>query len=113
NYGVALAHLLIGVRNLRAFLRRMEIDREEVRRDLERHPEALSEAVQIRARLRGVDLLEEIRALGTGDTSYLERLRRLLEGRGLSASEIIPEAAEKYLGLAPLVAELVSRLVKS
>jgi len=111
NYGVALAHLLIGAKNLAAYLERMEVDREEIKLDLERHPEILAEAVQIRARLRGVDLLEEIRALGTGGAGYLERLAALLEMRGLRASEIIPRSAEEYLGLAPLIAELVYRLV--
>ncbi|MCS7145376.1 MAG: lyase family protein [Nitrososphaerota archaeon] len=112
NYGVALAHLLIGAKNLAAFLDRMEVDSEEARRDLERHPEVVAEAVQIRARLRGVDVMEELRALGRGGRGYLEEVGRLLEEKGLKASEIIPESAEKYIGLAPLVAELVFRLVE-
>lgn len=113
NYGVALAHLLIGARNLADFLGRMEVDREEMRRDVERHPEVVAEAVQIRARLRGVDLMDDLRALGRGGERYLEELRSLLERRGLRPSELIPERAEGYLGLAPLVAELVYRLVES
>lgn len=112
NYGVALAHLLIGVKNLTTFLERMEVDRDEARRDLERHPEILAEAVQIRARLRGLDLLDELRALGAGGSDYLERVKALLEERGLRASEILPKSAEEYLGLAPLIAELLYRLVE-
>jgi adenylosuccinate lyase len=112
NYGVALAHLLLGVRNIDAFLDRMAIDREAMRRDLEKHPEALSEAVQIRARLRGVDILEELRSISPHDPSYQDRVRALLESRGLHAAEIVPRAPEEYIGLAPRIAELVYRLVR-
>ncbi len=112
NYGVALAHLLIGAKNLSAYLERMEVDRDEARRDLERHPEILAEAVQIRARLRGVDLLEELRALGVGGADYLERVRALLERRGLQVSETLPKSAEEYLGLAPLIAEILYKLLE-
>ncbi len=112
NYGVALAHLLIGAKNLSAFLERMEVDRDEARRDLERHPEILAEAIQIRARLRGVDLLDELRALGVGGADYLERVKALLERQGLRPSEILPKSAEEYLGLAPLIAEFLYRIVE-
>jgi len=112
NYGVALAHLLIGVRNLTGFLGRMEVDREELARDVERHPEVLAEAVQVRARLRGLYLMDDLRGLGRGGPGYLERLASLLEERGLNPWEIIPRSAAEYVGLAPLVAELVYRLVE-
>ncbi len=112
NYGVALAHLLLGVRGVDAFLDRMVIDREVMRRDLERHPEALSEAVQIRARLRGVDLLEQLRQISPLDPLYTERVREVLESRGLDPREIIPQKPEEYVGLAPRIAELVYAMAR-
>lgn len=107
NYGVALAHLLLGVRSIDSFLDRLVLDREAMRRDLERHPEALSEAVQIRARLRGVDLLEQLRLISPLEPLYTERVREVLESRGLDPREIIPQRPEEYVGLAPRIAELV------
>lgn len=111
NYGVAIAHLLIGVKNLSTYLERMEVDRDEARRDLERHPEILAEAIQIRARLRGVDLLDELRALGAGGADYLKRVGEVLETHGLKASEMLPRSVDEYLGLAPTIVDLVYSLV--
>lgn len=110
NYGTATAYLLVGLKNLHSFLGRIGFDAGRMARDLEEHPEALSEAVQIRLRLRGHDALEEVRRIVSRGEGYLEELERAVRGLGADPAEIIPKRHEEYLGMASSLAERVYRL---
>ncbi|MEM2803739.1 MAG: lyase family protein [Nitrososphaerota archaeon] len=111
NYGVAMAHLIIGIKNLRSFLMRIEFNRELMKRDLEEHPEILSEAIQIRMRLLGKNLVNELRRLEPlSPDKYLEDVKGIIESTGINPDEIIPKTYHEYIGAASLIVESIYRL---
>ncbi|MEM3492661.1 MAG: hypothetical protein QXV24_05940, partial [Nitrososphaerota archaeon] len=96
---------------LRSFLRRIEFNRELMKRDLEEHPEILSEAIQIRMRLLGKNLVNELRRLEPlSPDKYLEDVRGIIESTGINPDEIIPKTYHEYIGAASLIVESIYRL---
>ena len=107
NYGTAAAYLTIAIKNITKFLDNIRFNRERMREDLRRSNLWVSEAVQIRLRLRGYDVMDEIRKIPTDSGYYRERLRELILSLGENPEEIIPKEPEEYLGAA---AEVVDKL---
>ncbi|MCS7095006.1 MAG: lyase family protein [Thaumarchaeota archaeon] len=105
NVPVGVAHLLIGVRQLSKFLNRIEFASEAMFDDLSSHPEVLSEAVQVRFRRYGIDVLDELRStLGRG-LNLEESVRRLAERYGVRPEDTLPSNFREYIGLAEELAE--------
>ncbi|MCS7117285.1 MAG: lyase family protein [Thaumarchaeota archaeon] len=105
NVPVGVAHLLIGVRHLRRFLSRIGFDREGMLEELRSHPEALSEAVQVRFRRHGVDAMDELRSLLRQGVGLDEAARRAAERHGVPVDEVLPKDFREYVGLAEELAE--------
>ncbi|MEM2921175.1 MAG: adenylosuccinate lyase [Candidatus Bathyarchaeia archaeon] len=80
NYGVALCHLLLGVRSLSNALDRISVDASRMEFELNSHAEVISEAYQVVLRIRGVEeafeqMLEAVR----GRKVDLEEMTKLAE----------------------------------
>lgn len=105
NVPVGVAHLLIGVRQLRRFLGRIGFDREGMLEELRSHPEALSEAVQVRFRRLGVDAIDELRSLLRQGVGVGEAARRVAERHGVRAEDVVPRDFGEYVGLAEELVE--------
>ncbi len=111
NYGTAIAYLIIGIKNLLSFLRRIEFDRELMRSDVEKHPEILSEAIQVRMRLIGKNLIDELRRLETRDSAkYLENVKKIVSEASGDPELIIPKTYDDYLGASTLIVESIYKL---
>ena len=110
NYGVALAHLLQAIKGLERFLKRIEFDKGAMAEDVEKNPEWVSEPAQIRTRLAGLDILEEIRSIEERGEEYLNNLRKVVKEAGEDPDKIIPKKPDEYLGKSGELVELVYRL---
>jgi adenylosuccinate lyase len=94
--GQGLAHSLVAARRLMASLEAMKVDRLAMAQDLERHPEAYAEGVQISMRLKG-------------DERGYEKVKAALD-RGASISSRRPKGP--YLGRAKSLAAECPAVVK-
>jgi len=111
NYGASISYLVLGIKNLHNFLKRVDFNRELMMRDVEKHPEILSEAVQIRARLFGKNIIDELRRIEVaGPDEYLGKLRKIVEKAGISPEKAIPRTYEEYLGAASMIVESIYKL---
>ncbi len=110
NVGVGLGHALHAWGSILRGLRRLAVDEEALRRDLEAAPEVLAEAIQTVLRRHGVAKpYELLRDLTRGRRVSLEELRELVRGLDLPS-----EAKDRLLALRPETyvgeaGELVSR----
>lgn len=111
NVSVGIAHLLIGVRQLRRFLRRARFDAERMREDLMRHEEALAEAVQLRFRRLGIDAIDELRSLLASGLKLREAVGELCRKYGARVEDVMPKDPLAYTGLSVEIAEMVHREV--
>ena len=111
NLGVGLGHSLVGWRSVERGLARVEIDREVIEADLERHPEVLAEAIQTVMRRHGAaGAYEELMALTRGRTVTAGDLRDFVSGLDLPEEEKARLAALRpadYTGLAARLAREV------
>ncbi len=97
--GQALAHSLVACKRLVHSLHGMSVDREAMAKDLDSHPEALAEAVQILMRLKG-------------DEKGYQKVKRSIERGDLERLRGLAEMAGSYEGLAPSLATNCSREVQ-
>ena len=76
-YGLPLSLTILGITNLRSALGRMSVKKEEMRREVESHPEVLAEAFQVYMRKLGIEGAYEViqEALRGGWNEVLEKLR--------------------------------------
>lgn len=97
NLGVALGHALIAYRSLTKGLRRLELDRAVLGRELEAHPEVLAEPYQTILRAAGHPApYEQLKELTRGSAVTLAQLRTFAAGLALE-----PETRERLLALTP------------
>ncbi len=111
NVPVGIAHLLVGVRQLRRFLRRASFDRKRMEEDLRAHEEALAEAVQLRFRRYGVDVMDELRSMLSSGLGLRGAVVELCRRYGLNPEQVMPSDPLEYTGLSVEVAEAVYREV--
>ncbi len=111
NVPVGIAHLLVGVRQLRRFLRRASFDRKKMEEDLRTHEEVLAEAVQLRFRRYGVDVMDELRSMLSSGMSLRDAVVELCRRYGLRPEQVMPSDPLEYTGLSVEVAETVYREV--
>jgi adenylosuccinate lyase len=77
NIGVALSHAHLAITETLRGLRKVDVDRERCRRELEAHPQLLSEPIQTILRLEGVaDAYERLREMTQGKRVTRETLTR-------------------------------------
>ncbi len=76
-YGLPLSLTILGITNLRSALGRMSVKKEEMRREVESHPEVLAEAFQVYMRKLGIEGAYEViqEALKGGWNEVLEKLK--------------------------------------
>lgn len=80
NYGVALCHLLLGVRSLMKAIDRVVVDAAAAARDLDSHAEVVAEAYQVVLRLRGVEeAFEQVMEAVRGRRANLGEMVELAE----------------------------------
>ena len=104
NLGVGLGHSLLGWKSIERGLARIELHREALDADLERHPEVLAEAIQTVMRRHGLPgAYEELKALTRGRTITAGDLGAFIARLDLPAGEKARLAALRpadYTGLA-------------
>jgi len=111
NVAVGIAHLLIGVKQLRRFLRRARFDAKAMEEDLRRHEEVLAEAVQLRFRRYGFDVIDELRSMFSSGLRLREAVGELCRKYGLRPDQVMPSDPLEYTGLSVELAENVYREV--
>lgn len=75
NFGVALGHSLIGYKSILRGLKKVEVNERRVIKELENHPEVISEAIQTVLRKEGIEM------------SY-EQLKELTRGRKVTMKDL-------------------------
>jgi adenylosuccinate lyase len=111
NVAVGIAHLLIGVRQLRRFLGRASFDAKAMEEDLRKHEEVLAEAVQLRFRRYGFDVIDELRSMLSSGLSLRDAVGDLCRKYGLRPDQVMPSDPLEYTGLSVEIAEKVYREV--
>jgi hypothetical protein len=111
NVAVGIAHLLIGVRQLRRFLGRVSFDAKAMEEDLRKHEEVLAEAVQLRFRRHGFDVIDELRSMLSSGLSLRDAVGELCRRYGLRPDQVMPSDPLEYTGLSVEIAEKVYREV--
>ena len=111
NLGVGLGYSLVGWKSIERGLGRLELDRETLAADLERHPEVLAEAIQTVMRRHGATgAYEELLALTRGRTVAAGDLRDFIRVLDLPAEDKARLASLRpadYTGLAARLAREV------
>lgn len=104
NFGVALAHSLIGYANLLEGLERITVDAGKVKSELNRHPEVIAEAIQTILRREGVPMpYERLKELTRGAEITLDSIRAFIETLDVKPEvrqELMQITPENYIGIA-------------
>jgi len=120
-YGLPLSLTVLGITNLKTALGRMIVRREEMLREVESHPEVLTEAYQVYLRKIGVEEAYEIvqDAVKRGWSNVMETLKDLLpedmyrELAELKPSDYVGEAEKLTLLLLSEVEKIYKRITSS
>lgn len=110
NIGSALGHSLIGFAYLNNQLGRISINRLQVLKDLNKHPEVVAEAIQTILRREGIKMpYEQLKELTRGKQITLADIHKFTDGLEVSAkikTELKTFTPENYIGLASKLTEL-------
>jgi adenylosuccinate lyase len=80
NIGVACGHSLLAMSSTEKGLRKIEPDADALDKDLESHPEVLTEAIQVFLKSRGIkDGYELLKDFSRGETFTMDRLHKFIE----------------------------------
>ncbi len=81
NIGVAFGYHVLALRSLQKGISKLSVDREMLMRELEAHPEVLTEAVQTVMRKNGItDAYEQMKGLSRGKAVTREELVKFVKG---------------------------------
>ena len=109
NFGVALAHSLIGYKSALKGLNKIVINEEKVIEELENHPEIISEAIQTVLRREGVTMpYEQLKALTRGKKVKMNDFKEFIEKLDVSGSlknELTQITPTNYTGIAKILVE--------
>jgi len=110
NFGVALAHSLIGYKSALKGLRKTTINESKVSEELENHPEIISEAIQTILRREGIEMpYEQLKGLTRGRKVTMDDFKLFVEQLNIS-DEIKEELRQinpkKYIGIADRLVDL-------
>ena len=108
NIGTAFGHSLIGFKYLNNQLGRIAVNKEKMLKDLNSHPEVITEAIQTILRREGVEMpYEKLKALTRGRVVSMEDFANFIDGLQVSESvkkELRKITPENYIGLASKLA---------
>lgn len=114
NIGVGIGHVLLGVERLRRFIEGMDVDEEAMLSDLDRHWEVLSEAVQVRLRLMGIeDAYYKALELFRGRSMDKENYEGVLKTMGIEDHVIRSLTPRDYVGYASAIVKNVEEYCTS
>lgn len=109
NFGVALAHSLIGYKSLLKGLDKITVNEKIIIEDLERHPEIISEAIQTILRREGINMpYEKLKELTRGNKTTRDDFRKFIDDLDISdeiKKELRKLKSENYVGLAELLVD--------
>lgn len=109
NFGVALAHSLIGYNAILKGLSKIVINEQKSVTELENHPEVISEAIQTVLRREGLEApYERLKELTRGQKVTLADFRRFIENLDISDKvkiELRKITPDNYVGIASLLVE--------
>lgn len=108
-FGIAFAYSVLGWKSMMAGLKKITVNTEEIKAELDRHWEVLAEAVQTYLRSTGDEkAYEKLKDLTQGKRItkelYFEMLQKLRLDKEKKFTELTPE---KYVGLAEKLVELI------
>jgi adenylosuccinate lyase len=111
NVGVAVSHSIFAFQSSLRGLKKLELNKEEVARDLDSHPELLAEGIQMVLRREGADLpYEALKKLTRGKKVTLEKLHTFIDELKVSSQvkqELKSLTPAKYIGLATKIVKLI------
>ena len=111
NVGVAVSHSIFAFQSSLRGLKKLELNKEEVARDLDSHPELLAEGIQMVLRREGADLpYEALKKLTRGKKVTLEKLHTFIDELKVSSQvkqELKSLTPAKYIGLATKIVNLI------
>ncbi len=109
NFGIALAHSAVAYSSILNGLGRIQVNKEKVLEDLNRHPEVIAEAIQTILRREGVAMpYEKLKALTRGKEVTMEDMRTFIETLEIKSEvkkELLQLTPENYIGIAKILAE--------
>ncbi len=109
NIGTAFAHSLIGLEYLKRQLGRIKVNKEQMEKDLNAHPEVITEAIQTILRREGEKMpYEKLKELSRGKVVTLEDIHKFINDLAVSnkiKKELLKITPESYTGLAKQLAE--------
>lgn len=109
NFGVAFAHTMIAYNSTLTGLEKCSVNKEKVIKELNNHPEIISEAIQTILRREGVEMpYEQLKELTRGKKTTMNTLKKFIDS--LSVAETVKEelkqiTPENYTGIASLLVE--------
>ena len=108
NYGVALAHSLLGYKYILKGLSRVAVNEVKIREELENHPEVIAEAIQTILRREGVEMpYEKLKELTRGRKVTMQDLSDFIDSLAVSdavKAELHRITPANYIGLAEKLA---------
>jgi adenylosuccinate lyase len=112
NQGMVIAHSVFAYKKTLAGLKKLAVDKQAIKKELEDHPEVLSEAVQTILRKVGYpNPYEKLKEMTRGRRVGIEGIKKFIEGLDIDDGEkkkLLKLDAGGYVGLAE---ELVERFV--
>lgn len=111
NLGVGLGHGLLALLSLNEGLTRLEVNPEQIKTELDSHPEVLAEAIQVYLRLKGFEApYEEIKKLTRGHKVSREDWKKFISSLELPRKDkdkLLLLKPDNYIGLADRLVELI------
>ncbi len=111
NLGVGVGHSLLSVYSLKEGLSRLEVNKEQIKNELNNHPEVLAEAIQVYLRLKGFKApYEEIKKLTRGHKVSSSDWKDFITSLDLpkkDKNKLLGLKPESYIGLADKLTKLI------
>ncbi|MBL7100452.1 MAG: adenylosuccinate lyase [Nanoarchaeota archaeon] len=108
NFGVALGHSLIGYKSTLRGLNKIMVDGEKVIKEIKKHPEIISEAIQTILRREGIQTpYEQLKELTRGKKITMKEMETFIEKLQISdklKTELKQIKPENYTGIAGILA---------
>ncbi|MBI3366004.1 adenylosuccinate lyase [Candidatus Roizmanbacteria bacterium] len=108
-FGNAIAYTVLGWKSVMAGLKKISLNKEKVKKELDDHWEVLAEALQTYLRSTGDEkAYEKLKKLTQGKIMTKERYKTILKELGLEKDKKFTDLSpEKYVGLAEKLVEIV------
>ena len=111
NLGIGVGHSLLSIYSLEEGSSRLEVNREQIKSELNSHPEVLAEAIQVYLRLKGFEApYEEIKKLTRGHKVSSSDWRDFITSLDLpkkDKNKLLGLKPDNYIGLADKLTKLI------